>query len=99
MRPSSPTVTARSATMLSGVKACLNVSLRMAPQCKAYMHDLLVHNARIHPLTDGLVASDATTLAVDDGRISALGVPADVQARVRVDAGGRVLLPGFVDCH
>ena len=63
------------------------------------MHDLLVHNARIHPLTDGLAASDATTLAVDDGRISALGVPADVQARVRVDAGGRVLLPGFVDCH
>src|SRR5690606_33531306 len=68
-------------------------------QCKTNMHDLLVHNARIHPLSDDIAASAATTLAVDDGRITALGVPDDTPSRIRIDAGGRALLPGFIDCH
>ncbi|MEX0900458.1 MAG: imidazolonepropionase [Gammaproteobacteria bacterium] len=63
------------------------------------MHDLVVHNARVFPMTDGIAMAAETTVAVDDGRITALGVPADAPARRRIDAGGRALLPGFIDCH
>ena len=63
------------------------------------MHDLLVHNARVFPMTDGIAMAAETTIAVDGGRISALGAPPDSPARRRVDAGGRAVLPGFIDCH
>ena len=63
------------------------------------VHDLLVINARIHPLIEGLAAHPGGTLAVDGGRVSALGVPARSPARRVLDARGRLLLPGFVDCH
>ncbi|MEE8156846.1 MAG: imidazolonepropionase, partial [Gammaproteobacteria bacterium] len=39
----------------------------------------------------------ATTMAVKDGRIAAIGT--EGEARKVIDAGGRVVLPGFVDCH
>jgi imidazolonepropionase len=63
------------------------------------VYDLLVHNARIHSMeaTDGV--SSTGTLAVNGGRVAALGVPVDAPARERLDAKGRLLLPGFVDCH
>lgn len=61
------------------------------------MYDLIVDNARIHPLTQDLAASPARSFAVTDGRIAALGV--DGPARTRYDASNRVVLPGFVDCH
>ncbi|MEM3860291.1 MAG: imidazolonepropionase [Candidatus Micrarchaeaceae archaeon] len=63
------------------------------------VHDLLVINARIHPLTHGLDPHPSHTLAVDDGRVSGLGVPPHSPARRIVDARDRLLLPGFVDCH
>lgn len=63
------------------------------------MHDLLIHNARVFPMTDGIAPATETTVAVSAGRIVALGVPADTPARRRIDAGGRALLPGFIDCH
>ncbi len=63
------------------------------------MHDLLVHNARVFPMTDGIEVAAETTVAVDAGQISALGVPADTTARRHIDASGRALLPGFIDCH
>lgn len=63
------------------------------------MHDLLIHNARVFPMTDGIAMATETTVAVAAGQIVALGVPADTPARRRIDAGGRALLPGFVDCH
>src|SRR5690242_6018673 len=43
--------------------------------------------------------SSTGTLAVNGGRVAALGVPADAPAREHLDAKGRLLLPGFVDCH
>ena len=58
------------------------------------MHDLLLKNARL--ITPAGVAK---TLAVDGGRISAVDCAADVPAREVVDAGGKLLLPGFIDCH
>jgi imidazolonepropionase len=58
------------------------------------MHDLLLKNARIS--TDTGVAR---TLAVDGSRIAAVDCAADAPAREVLDAGGKLLLPGFIDCH
>ena len=58
------------------------------------MHDLLLKNAQV--FTDDGVAQ---TLAVSGGRIAAVDCPTDTPAREIVDAGGKLLLPGFVDCH
>ena len=58
------------------------------------MHDLLLKNAQI--LTRSGVAR---TLAVDGGRITAIDCAADAPAREVLDAGGKLLLPGFIDCH
>jgi imidazolonepropionase len=63
------------------------------------VHDLLVVNARIHPLADGLAPAPTGTLAVDRGRVSALGVSPRSPAQRTLDARGALLLPGFVDCH
>lgn len=63
------------------------------------MYDLLIHNARIHDPATGQAALAATTVAVRDGTIAAVGCDASAPARRRVDAAGRVLLPGFIDCH
>ena len=63
------------------------------------MYDLLVKNARIYPMESDAALSPARTLAVSASRIAALGVPDDSEAKEVFDAGDRVVLPGFVDCH
>lgn len=63
------------------------------------MYDLLVRNARLYPMTGNAGRAEATTLAVQDGRIAALGVSDDAPAADTLDAGGQCLLPGLVDCH
>ncbi|MDE2196418.1 MAG: imidazolonepropionase [Gammaproteobacteria bacterium] len=63
------------------------------------MYDLLIKNARLHPMQQDAAVSPARTLAVNAGRIAALGVPDDAPAREIFDAENRVVLPGFVDCH
>jgi len=59
------------------------------PKRGAQMRDLGI-------ITDGAVA-------VKDGRILAVGTTADIRARYQseqvIDASGRVVCPGFVDCH
>ncbi|GAB1362199.1 hypothetical protein MASR1M32_14350 [Rhodobacter sp.] len=61
------------------------------------MADLLIRNARIRtmdpaqPLADWLLARD--------GRIQALGQGAPPPADEVIDAGGRLVLPGFQDAH
>lgn len=62
------------------------------------MFDLLLHNARIHSFRAG-IERDAHSLGIKDGRITAIDPPQDASAAKRVDAGGRVVMPGFVDCH
>ncbi|MGW5686570.1 amidohydrolase [Nonomuraea sp. NPDC003754] len=60
--------------------------------------DLTVRNARIHTVDDALPRAQA--LAVRDGRIVWVGADADAPAAAEtVDAGGRLVLPGFVDAH
>ena len=48
--------------------------------------------------------SEATALAIRDGRITAIGTDADIMAQAsphteRIDAGGSAVLPGFQDAH
>lgn len=62
------------------------------------MYDLVIRNARVHSFRDG-IAQDASGIAVNAGRIAALDPPADAPADRVIDAGGQLLLPGFIDCH
>src|SRR5436309_2423079 len=60
-------------------------------------YDVLVRNARVvdgagNPWFRGAVA-------VKDGRIAAVGALADASAVRVIDAGGRVVAPGFIDVH
>jgi N-acyl-D-aspartate/D-glutamate deacylase len=60
------------------------------------MHDLVIRGAQIH---DGLGnPPQQADLAVDKGRISAIG-KVDGAARETVDAKGLALMPGIVDLH
>ncbi|MFF5425390.1 MULTISPECIES: amidohydrolase [unclassified Streptomyces] len=64
--------------------------------------DLVLTGARIHTVDPGLPEAEA--LAVRDGRIVWLGAAADAAAHTGpatrvVDAGGRLVLPGFIDAH
>jgi N-acyl-D-amino-acid deacylase len=59
-------------------------------------YDLIIENAR---LVDGTGAPPFVgAVAVKDGRIAAVGTVAG-SAGNRIDAGGRVLAPGFIDVH
>ncbi|MGW6563957.1 amidohydrolase [Streptomyces sp. NPDC054975] len=64
--------------------------------------DLVLTGARIHTVDAELPEAEA--LAVRDGRIVWLGADADVARwtgpdTTVVDAGGRLVLPGFIDAH
>src|SRR5690606_28700933 len=61
------------------------------------MFDLKVDNARLYPMTGDARPAGARSFAVKDGRIVAFDV--DGPARETFDAQGRVVLPGFIDCH
>src|SRR5437016_6190834 len=69
---------------------------------RAQSADTIVHNARIYTLNGKQPWAEA--LAIDGDKIVAVGSEADVE-RLRkpgttmIDAGGRLVLPGFVDCH
>ncbi|TDE40652.1 amidohydrolase [Antarcticimicrobium sediminis] len=63
--------------------------------------DLVILNARVRPL---FAAPGTTAVAVRNGIIEALGTDDDIRAltvpRTRtIDAGGRELLPGFIESH
>lgn len=59
--------------------------------------DLLIVNARI---VDGTGAQARLgSLAIHDGRILRINPPANTPARERLDAGGQVVAPGFIDVH
>lgn len=63
------------------------------------MYDLVVRNARIHTMADGLAASRHSGFAVRGGRLVAFDPPLESAARATLDARGALVLPGFVDCH
>jgi predicted amidohydrolase YtcJ len=63
--------------------------------------DLIIVNARLRPI---FAPAGTTALAVSEGRILALGPDAEIRRHAGpdtriVDAGGRELLPGFIESH
>ncbi|TAG19019.1 MAG: amidohydrolase [Rhodobacterales bacterium] len=61
------------------------------------MGDLVIHNARIHTMDP--TAPFATWALLRGERIVALGQGPAPDATQKVDAGGRLVLPGFQDAH
>ncbi len=59
------------------------------------MPDHFFDNARFYPTADGEPAADC--FAVEDGRICSVGEP--VRGGPATDLGGRLVMPGLVDCH
>lgn len=59
--------------------------------------DLLIVNAR---MVDGTGApARPGSLAIHNGRILRINPPANTPARERIDAGGQIVAPGFIDVH
>jgi imidazolonepropionase-like amidohydrolase len=80
-----------------------HAGLALAAACcfalPAAAQDLVISNARILDGTGNAIARG--TVVVRDGRIAAVGAnaagaPANA---VRIDAGGRTVMPGFIDAH
>ena len=61
------------------------------------MADLVISNARVRTMDPA--CPDAEWVLVRDGVIAALGRGAAPEAAERIDAGGRLVLPGFQDAH
>ena len=61
------------------------------------MHDLVIDHARIVDGTGG--PSRQGSVAIRDGRLVEVGGAARQAARERIDAGGLVVAPGFIDPH
>lgn len=61
------------------------------------MADLLLRNARIRTMDQS--APWAEWLLVREGRVAALGLGQPPEAAEVIDAGGRLVLPGFQDAH
>src|SRR2546423_764425 len=78
-----------------GLSCALLVFFAAAPQPER-PYDLLITNARIIDGTGG--PSQNGAVAVRGGRIVAVGSVSGAAART-IDAGGKVLAPGFIDPH
>ena len=78
--------------------ACAFVVFQIcSTQASAADVDLLIRQARV---IDGTGSPwFLSDVAVDDGKIVALGAHLDVEADQVVEAAGRVLTPGFIDVH
>ncbi len=66
------------------------------------MYDLIVENAKLYPMSRDARLAEDTAFAVKDGRIAVMAPDRRAlsrDARKTIDARGRVVLPGFVDCH
>jgi N-acyl-D-amino-acid deacylase len=60
-------------------------------------YDILIRNARV---IDGTgAAAYRASIAIQNGRIAAIGDLADAQAARTIDAAGRIAAPGFIDSH
>jgi N-acyl-D-amino-acid deacylase len=81
-----------------GVAALLAAgTAALAAQAPPAAGDLHIGDARI---VDGTGApARMGSLAIHGGRITRINPPAGTQARQRIDAGGQVVAPGFIDVH
>ncbi|NNC97086.1 MAG: imidazolonepropionase [Gammaproteobacteria bacterium] len=66
------------------------------------VHDLVIHNARLYPMSGNIECSECDQIAIDNGLISSISKSQSegvLAARTSIDAQQRVLLPSFIDCH
>ena len=58
-------------------------------------YDLIIHNAQLHR------HSELVEIAVQDGRFARISseLPAGSSAKLEINAGGRLVLPPFIDAH
>ena len=87
---------------LSLVILCLCADLALAQGQASTVADTVVTNARIYTVNSKQPWAEA--LAISGDRILAVGSAKDVApyrgpATKVIDAGGRLMLPGFTDCH
>ena len=80
----------------------IRAALALATTCfalPALAQDLVISNARILDGTGNAI--ERGTVVVRGGRIAASGVnaPGAPANAVRIDAGGRTVMPGFIDAH
>jgi imidazolonepropionase-like amidohydrolase len=57
----------------------------------------LIKNARVFDSIDGRVG-EPTTISVVDGKVESVGASVALESDA-FDLGGRVVLPGLIDCH
>ncbi len=89
-------------SMLVAISACLIMPTGATGEPQPGVADVIVHNARIVTLSDGV--PEASALAVRGEKFIAVGTNDEVMefrgARTRViDAGGRRVIPGLNDSH
>jgi N-acyl-D-amino-acid deacylase len=84
----------KTTTLAWAAVAALGVAAAAQQQARPF--DLLITNARIIDGTGG--PSITGSVAVRDGRIAGVGRVAGPAART-IDAGGKVVAPGFIDPH
>ncbi|HEV2985192.1 MAG TPA: amidohydrolase family protein, partial [Vicinamibacterales bacterium] len=85
-----------SALLIVVIAAGAITAAAVAAQQPARPFDLLITNARIIDGTGG--PSITGSVAVRDGRIAGVGRVSGPATRT-IDAGGKVLAPGFIDPH
>jgi len=79
-------------------RLCLIVLLLAATGWRAAAEALLIRNATVLTVTKGTI-QDGSVL-VENGKITAVGQNLSAPAgAVVVDAGGKFLMPGLIDCH
>jgi predicted amidohydrolase YtcJ len=73
-----------------------------APDAKLHPADIILVNGKVY--TENATQSWARAVAIGGEKIIAVGEDADIEklrgpATKVIDAGGKLVLPGFVDCH
>jgi predicted amidohydrolase YtcJ len=98
----------RSSAWLPAVRSLTFVILLLVAACAASPHadaqtaDTIVHDAKIYTVNTKQPWAEA--VAIQGDKIIAVGTEAEVEKfrnpkTKMIDAGGRLVLPGFVDCH
>ena len=73
----------------------------LASSCTNEKIDLIVYNAHIYTVNDSFDTAEA--MAIDNGKIVAVGTTKDIQQKYKaentIDALGKPIYPGFIDAH
>ncbi len=79
----------------------LSVITVILSSCSTEKVDLIIYNAHIYTVNDNFDVAEA--MAIQDGKIVAIGQFKDIKAKytasVAIDALGKPVYPGFIDAH